>query len=221
VILLLVRHGMTDLTARQLIGRTAGISLNDAGRAQAAALVGRLQGLPLEGLYSSPLERALETAAPLAAARGLEVVAEPGLIEVDYGEWTGLTYRELSRTELWKRVQARPGDARFPGGEAIREAQARMVAAIEAIFHRHPTGMVAAFSHGDPIRLAIAHFAGIHVDLFQRLGLDLASVSALRVGDGPPLVLRVNDAGGFQSLVPPPPRSRGSARRGGAGTGKN
>lgn len=219
MLLLLVRHGLTDLTATRLVGRTPAISLNDAGREQAATLVSRLRALPLEAIYSSPMERALETAAPLAAARELPVRTEPGLDEVDYGEWTGRPYRELSRTELWKRVQQRPADARFPGGEAVREAQARVVGAIEGIFHRHPEGVVAAFSHADPIKLAVAHLIGLHADLFQRLGLDPASVTALRLGSGPPGLLRLNDAGGLERLVPPP--RRGARRQSGGPTGKN
>jgi probable phosphoglycerate mutase len=216
VLLLLIRHGLTDLTATRLVGRTPGVPLNDVGRRQAESVAERLAGLPIEAVYSSPMERARETAAPLAAARGLEVEVDQRLNEMDYGEWAGQPYRELSRTDLWKRVQARPLDARFPGGEAVREAQARMVAAIEAMFQRHPAATVAAFSHADPIKLAVAHLVGLHGDLMQRLVIDLGSVTALRVGDGPPALVRLNDAGGLDRLVPPTGRGRGRAGRGGA-----
>lgn len=211
MVLLLIRHGTTALTATRLVGRSPGVSLDDNGRRQAEGLVGRLEGIPISAIYSSPLERTRETAEPLAAARGLEVGIEDGLVEVDFGEWQGQEYRSLQKTDLWKRVQSRPGDARFPGGEAVREAQARVVAVVEKLFYAHPTGTVAAFSHSDMIRLAIAHFTGVHIDLFQRLNISPASVSALQVGDGMPRLLHLNDTGGLQDLRPVP-RRRGQAR---------
>jgi probable phosphomutase (TIGR03848 family) len=194
---------MTDLTQKQLVGRAPGVHLSKRGTEQAERLVARLDGVPLAAIYSSPLDRSLETAAPLAAARGLEVVPDLGLSEVDYGAWSGQEFKQLRKTDLWKRVQVRPADARFPGGEAVREAQARIVQSLETIVNRHPQDCVAAFSHSDMIKFAVAHLAGIHLDLFQRLVVSPASVSAILVGGSAPALVRLNDMGGLQDLVPP------------------
>ena len=194
---------MTDLTHKQLVGRAPGVHLSKRGGEQAERLVERLDGVPLAAIYSSPLERSLETAAPLAGARGLVVVHDEGFSEVDYGAWAGQDFKQLRKTDLWKRVQLRPADARFPGGEAVREAQARITASIEAIVNRHPKDCVAAFSHSDMIKFAVAHLAGIHLDLFQRLVVSPASVTAIVLGGASPALVRLNDIGGLQDLVPP------------------
>jgi len=213
MLLLLVRHGDTALTSKQLVGRTPGVHLDDRGRAQAAGLPARLEGLPVTSIISSPLDRAVETATPLAEARGLEVTQEAGLLEVDYGDWTGKAYKELRRTDLWKRVQVLPADARFPGGEAMREAQARIAGALERICAASPgTEGVVAVSHSDMIKAAVAHLLGLHLDLFQRLVVSPASVTALWVGEGQPRLLRLNDTGTMQDLRPP--RRRRGGRRG-------
>lgn len=208
MLLLLVRHGMTDVTSTRLAGRTPGISLNAIGRGQAESLIPRLAGLQLDAIYSSPRERALETAAPLAAARAIKIGVDARLDEVDYGEWSGQEYRALRKTDLWKRVQQRPADARFPGGEAMREAQGRVVAGLEAIFAAHPTGTVAAFSHADLIKAAIAHLTGLHLDLFQRLVVGPASVNAIVLGGNQPHLVRLNDMGSVADLAPARRRSR-------------
>jgi probable phosphoglycerate mutase len=207
VLLLLIRHGITDLTEKQLVGRTAGIHLSQRGHEQAAALVDRLKGVPLAGIYSSPLDRALETAAPLAADRGLEIHNVDGLTEVDYGLWAGQEFKELRKTDLWKRVQLRPADARFPEGEAIREAQARIIGSLETIVNNHPQDCVAIFSHSDMIKFAVAHLTGLHLDLFQRLVVGPASVTAIHIGGAAPALIRLNDVGGLKDLAPP--RRRG------------
>src|ERR1700682_1172966 len=194
---------MTDLTQKQLVGRTPGVHLSQRGTEQAERLVARLDGVPLAAIYSSPLDRSLETAAPLAAARRLEIVQDIGLSEVDYGAWAGQEFKQLRKTDLWKRVQVRPADARFPEGEAVREAQARIVGSLETIVNRHPQDCVAAFSHSDMIKFAVAHLAGIHLDLFQRLVVSPASVTAVVVGGAAPALVRLNDIGGLQDLVPP------------------
>ncbi|MHB8509789.1 MAG: MSMEG_4193 family putative phosphomutase [Candidatus Dormibacteria bacterium] len=212
MLLLLIRHGMTDLTRTQLVGRTPGVPLNEEGRGQARRLVERLLGVSLDAIFSSPLQRTMETAAPLAAARSLTVVEEPGLVEFDYGDWQGRPYKELQKTDLWKRVQQRPADARFPNGEAVREAQARAIAAVERIFYLHPSGTVAAFSHSDMIKVAIAHLAGTHLDLFQRIAVAPVSVSAVGLGGPVPQLLRLNDTGPLSDLqgARPRPRRKGS-----------
>ncbi|MEA2683327.1 MAG: hypothetical protein QOK05_1655 [Chloroflexota bacterium] len=197
---------MTDLTRTKLVGRLPGISLNEEGRRQAEAAAERLAPLPVAAIFSSPLERTMETAAPLAAQKAIAVTEAAGLVEVDYGEWAGQEYKVLMRTELWKMVQRQPGAARFPGGEAVREAQGRVVTAIEEIAGKHPKDVVAAFSHADMIRLAVAHFTGVHLDLYQRLVVSAGSITALRLGEGPPVLLRLNDVGTMADLKPPPPR---------------
>jgi probable phosphomutase (TIGR03848 family) len=208
VLLLLVRHGLTDLTETRLVGRLPGIPLNDRGRAQADAAAALIAPLKVAVIASSPLERTLETAAPLARQRGLEVEVVDGLLEVDYGDWAGQEYKVLRRTDLWKVVQQHPSGARFPGGESVREAQARIVAAVESLAARNPREVVAAFSHSDMIKLAVAHFTGIHLDLFQRLVVSAGSITALHLGAGPPALVKLNEVGNLDDLKPP------AARRG-------
>jgi len=208
MLLLLIRHGVTAATARALVGRLPGYHLSDAGRAEAEGLSRRLEGVPVTAIYSSPLERALETAAPLAAARGLDVVVEDSLVEVDYGDWSGREYKDLRKTDLWKRVQARPADARFPGGEAVREAQARIVACIERIRASHPDGVVVAVSHADMIKAAVAHYVGLHLDLFQRLHVATGSLTAIALGEGAPALVKLSESGDLAELVPRRRRSR-------------
>lgn len=197
---------MTDATKKRLIGRLPGISLNDEGRRQAAAAATRMSALQVAAIFSSPLERTVETAAPLAEATGLPITQAAGLLEVDYGEWAGQEYRVLRKTDLWKKVQQQPAGARFPGGETVNEAQGRIVTAIEEILGAHPQAVVAAYSHADMIRLAVAYFSGIHLDLFQRLAVSAGSVTALHLGAGAPALLRLNDVGTLADLKPPPPR---------------
>jgi probable phosphoglycerate mutase len=197
-LLLLVRHGLTDATGKHLSGRTRGIHLSETGRAQADGLVQRMAGVPVTAFYSSPLERCVETARPAAGARRLDVRIEPRLIEVDYGRWTGRSMAQLVRTTLWKQVQASPSAIRFPEGETLREVQLRTVDALDEIAARHPRGVVAA----------VAHYTGVHLDLFQRLIVSPVSVSAILLGDRIPRVLRLNDTGSLDDLVP-----RGRGRR--------
>jgi probable phosphomutase (TIGR03848 family) len=209
VLLLLIRHAITDLTEKQLVGRTPGVHLSQRGQLQAAGLVDRLAGVPVAAIYSSPLDRALETAAPLATERGLEVHTDDGLTEVDYGVWAGQAFKALRKTDLWKRVQQRPADARFPEGEAIREAQARIIGSLETITNSHPRDCVAIFSHSDMIKFAVAHLSGLHLDLFQRLAVGPASVTAIHIGGAAPTLVRLNDLGGLQDLAPPRRGRRG------------
>ena len=144
---------------------------------QADALAERLSGVPLAAIYSSPLERTLETAQPLARIHGLDVQVCEDLGEARYGDWTGRALKELKDEELWPVVQVYPGGARFPGGESLREVQARMVAELDAIRDAHPGQTVAVVSHSDPIKLAVAHYTGLPLDLFQRLTISPASVT--------------------------------------------
>jgi probable phosphomutase (TIGR03848 family) len=191
--LLLIRHGENEyVTTHRLAGRTPGVHLNDKGRQQAAALVNYLAGQPINVIYSSPLERCMETAEPLAQARGMTAAVETGLLEVDYGGWQGGDLRELSKQPEWSQVQHYPSIFRFPEGETLREVQARAVSAIERLRSAHPDQIVAVFSHGDVIRTSLAHYLGVPLDLFQRLAISTASVSMLAFFDGRPMVLGVN-----------------------------
>ncbi len=198
MVILLIRHGENEYTRTgKLAGWTKGVSLNEAGRKQAEGLVERLKGAPIKHIYASPLERAQETAAPLAAARGLKVEIRSGLGEVQYGQWTGKSLKVLGRTRLWKVVQQLPSAMQFPDGETMRGAQLRIVDAIDAIARAHnsPKAVVAVFSHSDPIKLAVAHYLGLPLDLFQRLMISTASVTALRLGQGQPSLVKLNDTG--------------------------
>ena len=197
-LVLLIRHGENEFTRTgKLAGWTKGVNLNEAGRKQAEGLVERLKGAPIKFIYSSPLERARETAAPLAAARGLPVAIRPGLGEVQYGQWTGKSLKVLGRTKLWKVVQQLPSTMRFPEGETMRGAQMRMVDAIDEIVRAHPSpkAVVALFTHSDPIKLAVAHYLGMPLDLFQRLMISTASVTVLRLGHGQPGLVKLNETG--------------------------
>lgn len=209
--LLLIRHGVTDQTGTRLIGWTPGISLNARGRAQAEAIAARLEGLPISAVYSSPLERCRETAEPLSKRRGRRIRVREGLGEVRYGTWTNRTLKQLQRTKLWRRVQFVPSGMRFPGGESLQEVQTRAVAEFERIADAHPDGAVACFSHADVIKLVVAHYGGVPLDLFQRIEIAPASVSIVVVGSGVPRLLRLNDAGPIPDLAPQAargPRSR-------------
>jgi probable phosphomutase (TIGR03848 family) len=208
-VLLLIRHALTDQTGKRLYGRRAGVHLSDLGREQAAALARRVAEVRPAAVYTSPLERCRETAAPIAEAAGVEVRDLPALLEIDYGTWTGRPFSSLRGTKLWERVRRLPSAATFPGGEAMLDVQRRMVSALEDIATRHRRAPVAVVSHGDPIALALAHYLGLHVDLFQRIHAAPASVSAVVLSDAAPLVVRIGDTGVLTDLRPQP---RGGGR---------
>jgi probable phosphoglycerate mutase len=197
--ILLIRHGENSFVGKRMAGRLPDVFLNERGQKQAAALVTALQKAPIKAVYSSPMERAQQTAAPLAAALGLAVEPAPGLNELDMGDWQGRTLKQLSRLKAWKVVQSQPSAFRFPGGESFSEAQARGVAELTAMAERHPEELVACFSHADMIRLVTAHFLNIPLDSFQRLGADTASITVLHIGkDGSAAVPRVNQVFSFE-----------------------
>ena len=193
-VILMVRHGENDYVKKgRLAGRLPGVHLNANGVKQAQALAERMKGAPVKAIYSSPLERALETAAPLAAILGLEVLQRPGLIEVDVGEWQDQKLKALARQKLWKLVQTAPSRLCFPGGEAFSAAQQRICQELEAILKLHePKDLIVCVSHSDPIKLAVAYFIGLPLDMFQRLHVSPASVTALQFGDGPARLLSLN-----------------------------
>ena len=189
---LLIRHGLTDWVGERLAGWMPGIHLNEQGRTQAAALARRLAEVPLSAIYSSPLERTLETAQPIADSHGLAIRVREGLGETRFGEWTGRALKELKDEKLWPVVQVYPGGARFPGGEAIREVQARLVAELDGIRDAHPGQIVAVVSHSDPIKMVVAHYAGLALDLYQRLSISPASVTVLGFTPFGPRLLCLN-----------------------------
>ncbi|MFM8322829.1 MAG: histidine phosphatase family protein [Chloroflexota bacterium] len=184
-VILLIRHGENEYVKKgRLAGRLPGVHLNARGQEQAALLAERLGGAPIRAIYSSPLERTQETAAPLARALGLEVASCPGLIEVDFGEWQDQKIKGLSRTKPWKIVQGAPSAFRFPGGETFAEAQLRIVGELRRLAEQHEAqALIACVSHSDPIKLAIAYFIGLPLDMFQRLSVSPGSVSALALGE--------------------------------------
>lgn len=201
--ILLVRHGQTPTTGKTLPGRAPGLHLSDQGRAQADAVAARIAQLPrVDALYASPLERTRETARPIASATGLRTASHKGLIECDFGDWTGAKLADLFKKPEWTTVQRSPTSFRFPGGESFTEMQTRIVGALEDIRRRHPGGTVVCVSHADPIKAAMAHAMGTHLDLFQRIVIGTCSVSAVAWSGAGPVVLCVNSTGSLGDLRP-------------------
>jgi probable phosphoglycerate mutase len=198
--LVLVRHGHTDTAGKRLTGWTPGVHLNARGRTEAERLVERLDGVRIDAIVSSPLERCRETAAPLAKARRLSVRIRRAWIETGYGEWTGRSIAQLKRTRLWRTVMHAPSNARFPGGESLLEVQARAVGAALEVSREHPRGTVVVVSHADVVRLLLAHVAGAHPDHLLRWWVDTGSISVVSLDGGVPRLLAVNDTGDLAFL---------------------
>jgi probable phosphomutase (TIGR03848 family) len=194
---LFVRHGRTPTTGATLPGRAKGLHLADAGREQANAVATGLAELAkVDAVYASPLERTRETAAPIAAARGLKVQIDRGLLECDFGDWTGKALKDLMKLPEWATVQRYPSGFRFPNGESFHEMQLRITGAVRNLAARHPGGVIVAVSHADPIKAAVADALGTHLDLFQRIVISPCSVTAVAYGAGGPAVLTVNHTTG-------------------------
>lgn len=218
---LLVRHGRTGANASGVLaGWTPGVTLDDAGAAQATALAERLRPLPLGGVVSSPLERCVQTADALVSERETAVRCDERLAECRYGEWTGRSLKSLAKEPLWRVVQAHPSAAEFPGteGETLRAVQARAVDAVREWDQRmasehSPDAVWVAVSHGDVIKAVLADALGLHLDCFQRIVVDPCSVSAIRYTDLRPFVLRINDTGGDVAALLPPRRRRRAGTR--------
>ncbi len=202
--ILLVRHGENDWVGQnKLAGRTPNVHLNERGKTQSEDVANALAQQDLNAVYSSPLVRCQETASVTAERFGLNIQEEPGVLEVDYGEWQGGSIEELAKTPEWQLVQHAPSSFRFPGGETLFEVQARAIAAIDDIRQRHPNEVVAIFSHGDVIRTAIAHYMGMPFDMFQRVLISTGSISAV-VFHGPvPRVLFTNYVASLPKLEIP------------------
>ncbi len=203
-LLLLVRHGQTPTTGATLPGRAKGLHLADGGRAQAGAVAARIAGLRnVKAVYASPLERTRETAAPIAKALGLKVKADRGLLECEFGERTGAKLSDLRKKPEWDAVQRHPSGFRFPGGESFTEMQNRMTATLGRLAAAHRGETIVAVSHADPIKAAVAHALGTHLDLFQRIVVSPCSVSAILFTPTGPVVLAVNSTGqDLKALVP-------------------
>jgi len=201
---LLVRHGLTPTTGKVLPGRAAGLHLAEAGQAQATAAAERIAALShVDAVYASPLERARETAAPIAKAKGLRLRIDRGLLECDFGEWTGEELKKLMKLPEWGTVIRAPSTFRFPGGESFNEMQVRIVSAIDRLRAAHKGGVVVCVSHADPIKAAVAHAMGTHIDLFQRIVISPCSVTAIAYSPGGPVVLTVNSTGGSLAELRP------------------
>ena len=203
-----MRHGQTPTTGTTLPGRAKGLHLAETGIAQAARAAERIAEMSnVDAIYTSPLERARETAAPIGRALGLKPTVDRGLLEADFGEWTGAELKELMKLPDWTTVQRAPSTFRFPGGESFAEMQHRIVGALERLRSAHPGGTIVCVSHADPIKAAIAHAVGTHLDLFQRIVVSTCSISVIAwpqaaVG-GTPVVLAVNSTGGSLAELRP------------------
>ncbi len=206
----LVRHGKTPTTGHVLPGRAKGLHLAPEGVAQAERAAERLAALAaskperaIAAVYASPMERTQETAAPIAKALKLRVRTHKGLIEADFGKWTGRKLTELNKLPEWKTVQRYPSGFRFPGGESFPEMQSRMVDAIHDLVAKHPGETIVATSHADTIKAAVAQAMGTHLDHFQRIVIGQCSISAILYTAEGPIVLGVNSMGDdLTTLVP-------------------
>jgi len=193
-IFLLIRHGETDYNKKMhLPGRLPNVHLNEKGRQQAQAVAESLAKAPIKAIYSSPLERTLETAEPLAVLHKLSVTPLSGLLETDCGEWQGQSVKKLRRQKIWKSVQQHPSLFHFPAGESIMDCQHRMVEVLETLRREYSDqDLVACFSHADPIKEVVAFYLGLPLDNFQRLSIDTASVTALLVTENGSRLLMLN-----------------------------
>jgi len=213
-LLLLIRHGENDYTKKhKLAGYTPNVHLNERGQNQSQALADGLKEVPIKAIYSSPLERAVETATPIATARGLEVLLEAGLLETNVGKWQGRSLAALRLQKAWKVVQSAPSRVQFPGGETFYECQTRIVAALDSISRKYKShDMVACVFHADPIKLAVAHYIGLPLDHFQRLSCDTGSLTALFVGEAGANLIKLNQRPPFEFLAQPKkPKENGKA----------
>ena len=193
----MVRHGKTPSTGKLLPGRAKGLHLSDTGKQEALVVAERLSKIKkVAAIYASPLERARETAAPIAKALKQKVIINKGLLECDFGNWTGEELAKLMKLPEWSNVQRAPSTFRFPKGESFTEMQTRMVSTLDDLRKKHSGGVVICVSHADPIKAAVAHAMGTHIDLFQRIVISTCSVTAISYSSFGPVVLTVNSTGG-------------------------
>lgn len=202
-LLLLIRHGENDyVKTGKMAGRLPGVHLNEKGQKQAQALAEALRSVPIKAVYSSPLERAMETATPIASMRKLQIIQVPNLMETDIGKWQGKSWKALRLTKVWKIVQNSPSRFRFPDGESFPETQTRIASALEQIIKRHskPQDIIVVVFHADPIKLAISYFLGLPLDHFQRLSCDTGSLTALHVNEMGANLMKLNQRPPFDFL---------------------
>jgi probable phosphoglycerate mutase len=218
-LLLLIRHGENDYTkASKLAGHLPEVHLNERGRKQVAELAEALAKVPIKAVYSSPLERARETAAPLAEKLGLEVQIRAGLVETSIGEWAGQELKALRKLPEWRVVQGAPSRFRFPNGESFAECQTRLVSEIEAILKVHKSDeIIAVVSHADPIKLVTAYYLGMPLDHFQRLACDTASVTVFMLGEKGVMLAKLNQRPPFSFPVPEKPKRKVKVKMDGNG----
>ena len=191
---LLIRHGENEWTQNhKLAGRTPGVHLSEYGQQQAEALGRRLAQVQLSAIYASPLERTMETAQAIAQHHQLEIKTRPALLEVDYGDWTGETIKKLSKEKSWPVIQFYPSGANFPGGETMYGMQTRFVQEINTLVANHVGQTIAIVGHADLIKAAIAHYLGVHFDLFQRIVISTASLSTITFTFMGPRIVTLND----------------------------
>lgn len=211
-IFLLIRHGESDFNKKMHIaGRLPNVHLTQKGQQQAQLLAEKLSKAPIKAIYSSPLERTLETAQPLAKALQLEIIPLSDFLETNCGEWQGQPVKKLRRKKEWQFVQEHPSLFHFPGGESIAECQHRMVQAIESLRLLYaPLDLIACFGHADPIKQAVAYYLGLPLDNFQRLSIDVGSITALQVTEnGSHLIsLNYNPALDWEAFKPPTQKKR-------------
>lgn len=188
----LIRHGDHDWLPKGIAGRIPGVHLNARGKEQVEQLAIRLAAVKFDAIYSSPLERAMESAEPTARAKGLEILIAPEMLELDFGEWNGATFEQLRADPRWAEWNKFRSVVRMPGGEAMSEVENRVITFIERTHAQNPTGVFAVFSHGDAIRAGLCYFLGMPLDLLPRVEVEPASVSMVQLGPDGPRVLGVN-----------------------------
>ena len=194
--LVLVRHAPTAETGKTLYGRSPGHPLSEEGVNMAAEVAERLGRVKMAAVYSSPLARATQTAAPIADRQRKEVIVQDALLEVDYGDWTGRSLKSLYRLKAWRTVLSHPSQVRFPGGESLLEAQTRVVNACGELARRHRRQIVVAVTHADVIKVAVSHYLGQPLDLFNRIAVAPASVTVVDLlAGGPPRMIALNTNG--------------------------
>lgn len=200
---LLIRHAVNEwVKTGKLAGWTPGVHLNEEGQAQAIALGERLAKQPLRAIYTSPLERTVETAQAVVRHHpALTLEIAEGVGEVDFGEWQGAKIADLARRKMWHVIQYTPTRAYFPGGESVRAAQIRAVDTIEGLAERHRGEMIAVVSHSDIIKMVLAHYLGMSLDLFQRIVISPASVSVVELRYGRPFVALMNDTSHYAAAT--------------------
>ena len=202
-LLLLIRHGENEyVKTGKMAGRIPGVHLNEKGQKQAQALADSLHGVPIKAMHVSPLERAMETAEPIASSHKLKIIKEPDLMDTDIGKWQGRSWKALSLTKPWKIVQNSPSRFRFPEGESFPETQLRIANVLEKIVQKYkkPNDIIAVVFHADPIKLAVAHFLGMPLDHFQRLSCDTGSLTAIYASEAGANLVKLNQRPPFDFL---------------------